>query len=208
MKRVLLLSVLALASSMAAWASGIDIVNKHGSVFISYAGIVSKGSQLHQFNGIVAPPGHALGSVSFSTGALTSGSLLTGGTFSSVGSSLLVIGKGHFGQPKGVIFQGTFVGQIKWTLISRSGQNLVFQLRGFVVGQLYNGRFVGLQTKQTIDTTVAQLGKGIGRIAGGTTRPLMPEPGTLGLIGTGLLGIAGMAWRKLVPGAPDRPNSF
>ena len=78
MRRVLVLALLALALPMAAWADGIDLVNLHGSISISSAGITSVGSQLHQFNGVVAPSGHTLGSVSFSTGALLSGSIAAG----------------------------------------------------------------------------------------------------------------------------------
>ena len=91
MRRVLVLALLALALPMAAWADGIDLVNKFGSISISAAGITSIGSQLKQFNGVVAAPGHSLGSVSFSTGALIGGSIQTGGTFSDVGSSLLMM---------------------------------------------------------------------------------------------------------------------
>jgi len=53
----------------------IDIVNKYGSVSISNAGIVSHGSQLVGFNGVIAGPGHSLGSVAFTTGALISGTI-------------------------------------------------------------------------------------------------------------------------------------
>ena len=68
MRRVLVLALLSLALPMAAWATGIDLVNLHGSISISNAGIASVGSQLHTYNGITADPGHTLGSVSFSTG--------------------------------------------------------------------------------------------------------------------------------------------
>ena len=197
MKRMIVVAMLLWALlPMAAWGSGIGLINKYGTVSISNAGIVSKGSQLVGFNGIVAPHGRSLGSVSFSTGALTSGSLQTGGIFSSGGSSFNVIGKGGHGLPKGVIFTGTFIGQIHWSEISKNGANLVFLLRGAVSGQLYTGRMVTLQTKQTINATVGQLAQGIGHIAGGKTRSTIPEPGSLGLIGTGLVGIGGLMGRR------------
>jgi hypothetical protein len=199
MKRVLFLAVLVLASPMAAWANGIGgIVNKHGSISISNAGIFSKGSQLVQIGRIVAPPGHALGSVTFNTGALLNGTILGGGHFAGGQdvSHFIVIGKGNFGQPKGTIFVGYFKGPVQWTLVSENGQNLVFELSGLVVGQLYNGRFVRLDTIQIIVTTVGQLRQGIGHIVGGITHPVIPEPGTLGLIGTGLIGIALMGWAQ------------
>src|SRR6267142_923088 len=144
MRRVLVLTLVSLTLPMAAWADGIDLLNKFGTISISNAGITSKGSQLFQFNGINT--GHSLGSVSFSTGALLSGSIQSGGTFSSVGSSFKVVGIGNGGQPKGVIFNGAFTGPITWTLVSSNGQTLTFQLTGMLSGQLYNGTTVSGST--------------------------------------------------------------
>src|SRR5271170_7463901 len=101
MRRVVVLAILALALPIAAWADGINLTNDFGSISISNSGITSIGSQLKTFNGITAPAGHALGSVSFSTGALISGSLAAGGTFSAAGSTFTVIGSGKYGEPKG-----------------------------------------------------------------------------------------------------------
>jgi hypothetical protein len=199
MRRVLFLALLALALPMAAWADGIDLTNQFGSISISTAGITSMQSQLKSFNGITAPAGHALGSVSFSTGALVSGSLLAGGVFSDVGSSFVVIGKGNFGQPKGTIFSGSFVGPIVWTLTSAPGaKTLTYSLTGTIQGMLYNGRIVSGVTTQNFFTTASQLNSGIAHIRGGTTTLSTPEPGTLGLLGAGLVGVAGMFRRKLM----------
>ena len=196
MRRVVGVALLAMTLPIAAWASGIDLTNKGGTIAISLSGITSHGSQLKSFNGIQAPPGHSLGSVSYSTGALTSGTITGGGTFSSVGSSFVVIGKGNYGQPKGVIFSGAFVGDVNWTLVSQVGQTLTYTLSGDLAGQLYNGRMVTGTTTQTIITHPGQLAKGIGHINLGDTHLNTPEPGPLGLLGTGLLGIAGTFRRK------------
>jgi hypothetical protein len=199
MKAALILIVLALASPLTAFADGIVLTNQGGDIAISNAGISSIGSQLRSFNGIVAPPGHSIGSVRFSTGALTSGSLATGGTFSSTGSSFVVIGNGNYGQPKGTIFSGSFVGPIIWTLTSAPGiKNLTFTLSGTIQGMLYDGRMVSGTTVQNIYTTNGQLAQGIGHIKVGSTPLAVPEPGTLSMFGLGLVGLGGMFRRKLV----------
>jgi hypothetical protein len=198
MRRVVILALLALALPIVAFADGIDLTNQFGSISVTNAGIVSVGSQLESFNGVVAPKGHSLGSVKFTTGALLTGSIATGGTFSSTGSTFVVIGKGNYGQPKGVIFSGTFVGPITWTLVSQVGLKQTFTLSGQIQGTLYDGRTVTGTTTQTIYSVPGQLSQGIGHIQVGTEQFAVPEPGTLGLLGTGLLGIAGMFRRKLI----------
>ncbi len=199
MKAALLLIVLALALPLTAFADGIVLTNQNGSISISTAGISSFGSQLKSFNGVVAPPGHSLGSVRFSTGALISGSIAAGGTFSSTGSSFVVIGRGNYGQPKGTIFNGSFVGPIMWTLTSPPGaKNLTFTLSGTIQGMLYDGRMVSGTTVQNIYTINGQLAQGIGHIKVGSTPLAVPEPSTLGMFGVGLVALGGMFRRKLV----------
>jgi len=199
MKAAFLLIILALALPLTAFADGILLTNQNGSIAISNAGISSTGSQLRSFNGIVAPPGHSLGSVSFSTGALISGSIAAGGTFSSTGSSFVVIGKGNYGQPKGTIFSGSFVGPIIWTLTSPPGaKNLTFTLSGTIQGMLFDGRMVSGTTVQNIYTINGQLAQGIGHIKVGSTPLSVPEPGTLSMFGVGLVALGGMVRRKLI----------
>jgi len=198
MRRVVVLALLALILPIAAWADGINLTNQFGSISVSDSGITTRGSELTSFNGIVAPKGHSLGTVSYSTGALTSGTIAGGGVFSSTGSSFNVVGRCNYGQPKGVIFSGAFVGDISWTLVSQVKTKLTYTLSGDISGQLYTGRMVTGSTTQTIVSTAGQLQNGVGHITLGNTHINTPEPGTLGLLGTGLLGIAGTFRRKKV----------
>ena len=170
MKAALVLIVLALALPVAAFADGIVLVNQFGSIAISNAGITLTGSQLTSFNGVVAPRGHSLGSVSFSTGALISGSNTAGGTFSSLGSTFDVTGNGK-GVPHGAIFTDSFTGPITWALISKIGANLTYTLSGTISGMLYSGRMVTGTTSQTIYSTSGQLSQGIGHVKAGSTQP-------------------------------------
>ena len=131
----------------------LDLTNQFGTVNITDAGIVSKGSQLGSYNGIVAPPNKSLGGVSFSTGTFTGTNIFSGGTFSGTGSSLSVIsGPANYGQPpKGNIFTGSFVGPITWTLVSQTGKLTDnFTLSGPIKGMLYTGSNVSGTATQNI----------------------------------------------------------
>ena len=102
MKKLLMLAVLALALPMAVFASsGVDYTNSGGTLSGSNSGLSLSGSTLAAVNGLNGGgliTGN-LGSVTFSTGALTSGSLQMGGTFAAGGQ---LRGARHFGSQSGL----------------------------------------------------------------------------------------------------------
>jgi len=216
MRRVVVLALLALALPIAAWADGINITNQGGTVAITgMAGtgglgtigvstISSHGSQMTSWNNHT---GH-LGSVSYSTGALQSGTISGGGVFAS-GGSFDITGFGNWaskltGTACGSgcdLFTGSFSSTVDWTLVSHTKQSETFTLTGSLVGTLYTGRTVtGTTTQEIKIDNSGQLNKGIGHIGTGGSHLNTPEPGTLGLLGTGLLAVAGMFRRKLTKG--------
>jgi 4-amino-4-deoxy-L-arabinose transferase-like glycosyltransferase len=199
MRRIaVVLGLCALLLPMAAWADGIDLTNQFGTVNVTKAGVVSNGAELLSYNGIVAPHGGSLGSVSFSTGAFLGASIFGDGIFSSAGSSFVVKGVGSHGQPKGFIFKGAFVGPITWTLVSQIGKfTYNFTLSGTISGTS-DGRNVTGTTTQYITLSKNQwIHDQTGWLRLGNTKWPVPEPGTLELLGTGLIAVAGTMRRKL-----------
>lgn len=200
MKRILLMALLAMALPLAAFAdTSADFTNSGGTLTGSSLGLSLSGSELIAVNGLGGGliTGD-LGSVSFSTGALISGSLNMGGTFSGTGSSFVITGSAS-GIPSGTIFSGSFSGPVTWTLVTLANGTHNYTLTGSLTGTWYNGQTVyGATTQLTINT-----GKGFFNgstlISSGDTNisSTVPEPGTLGLIGTGLVGLAGIVRRKL-----------
>jgi hypothetical protein len=197
MKRMLLMALLALALPMAAFAgSSNDFTNSGGTLSGSSAGLTLTGSELIAVNssGLGLVTGN-LGTVTFSTGALSSGSLQMGGTFSS-GGSFDITGNGS-GVPNGAIFTGSFSGPVTWTLVTLANGTHNYTLTGSLTGTWYNGATVDGATVQLTINTGRGFFNGSTTISSGDTNIVVPEPGTLTLLGTGMLGLAGILRRKL-----------
>jgi hypothetical protein len=199
MKRTLMLAILALALPMAAFANNsIDFTNSGGTLSGSSAGLSLTGSELiavNGLNGLGLVTGN-LGSLSFTTGALTSGSLQMGGTFAG-GGSFIIDGNGTNGIPSGAIFTGSFSGPVTWTLITLANGTHDYTLSGSVTGTTLSGATVEGATVQLVINTGKGFFNGSTTISSGDTNIVVAEPGSLTLLGTGLLGLAGVVRRKL-----------
>jgi hypothetical protein len=198
MKRIALLALLALALPLAAFATSIDITNSGGTLAGSNAGLTLSSSLLiavNGLNGLGLVTGNSLGNVTFSTGALASGTLKMGGTFLG-GGTFTITGNGNGGIPSGTIFSGTFSGPVTWTLVPLANGTHNYTLTGVVTGVLGSGFNTSGVTVQLTINTGRGLFNGSTTISSGDTNISVPEPGTLGLLGTGLVGIAGAMHRK------------
>jgi hypothetical protein len=205
MKRLVLMALLAMALPLAAFAdNSVDFTNSGGTLSGSAAGFSLTGSELIAVNGFggggLVTGG--LGGVTFSTGALISGgthALQMGGTFAG-GGSFTITGNGTDGIPNGTVFTGSFSGPVTWTLITLANGTHNYTLTGSITGQWGGtGPMVDGATVQLTINTGKGFFDGSTTISSGDTNigGTVPEPGTLGLLGTGLVGLAGIVRKKL-----------
>jgi hypothetical protein len=189
MKRILWMTLLlVLALPMAAFAdSNVDLTNVGGTLVGTSAGLTLTDSTLIHMNGTLGN----LGTVEFATGALLSGSLQGNATFDGGGSFTIV------SNTSGTLFSGAFDGPVTWSLTTLANGTHNYTLTGAISGSWMGGATVYGATSQLTINTGRGFFNGSTSIASGDTNIVVPEPGSLTLMGTGLLGFAGVLRRKL-----------
>jgi len=198
MKKLILLAIVALALPLSAMASSVTFSTQSGNAWVgstlsttSSSGFTTpgrvgtiKGLSGHNYSGL------NLGRLTFTTGALASGSLASGATFAGGGSFTINLNGSVKGMPNATVFQGSFSSPVIWTSLG----NGYYSLSGTIVG-MFNGH------KVNGGVTILFAGgikNGHISMSGATVNLPMPvpEPGTLTMLGTGLIGLAGLARRK------------
>ena len=198
-----LLTVFLLAFPLAVWANNVGFQSSGGQITSNGFTLNVNSSTLTSLTGMTGAGSISgnLGIVSFSTGALISGSMAAGGRFAG-GGSFSMIGNGTNGLPNGVIFHGQFNGPVTWTASfvpnANAGKGAWFySLSGSVAGTLGNGQSFSAKIQfSTRDVPRGQQFSSLANVNNGAGAVTVPEPGTLGLLATGLFGVAVVVRRR------------
>ena len=205
MKSLILRLALFSVSSTVLWANPISFQNSGGKLTSNGSTLSVNGSTVTTWAGT---SGNALsgglGVLSLKTGSIVSGSLAMGAMFAS-GGSLSIFGNGTNGIPKATLFSGTFTGPVSWkaSFHPTAGPNhqgaWYYSLNGKINGSLSNGqRISGAFHLSTLDVPKGAQFSSAANLEGGLGNLAVPEPGSLGLLASGLVGLAVVLRKRLV----------
>ena len=208
MKRVLWMVLLTLALPLAAFAGDVDFSSQSGTLTGNSSMMTLSGTEtINTIKGLGSGPlGTAssdLATVSFTTGALTQVGTSNVWTIASGGSFTVTADTNLPGIASGTtIFSGQFscsaTNPCTWTLAGNANGTNVYFLSGHVSGTWYTGTTVqGFTFNTVLNSGQGIFDGGTGSIVSGDTTFLTPEPGSLMLMGTGLVGLGGALRRKL-----------
>jgi|SRR5215471_3995198 len=188
-----------LLTTSAAFADSTDYSNSGGTLSGTNAGLTLTGSTLIAVVDLTTGTTvtGSLGTVEFSTGALTGGSLQMGGTLAA-GGSFTITGNGTGGIGNGVLFSGSFSGPVSWTLTTLANGTHNYTLSGVVTGMMGGVNVSGVTVQLTVNTGKGFFDGSIGISGGDTTIGSVPEPSTLALFGTGAISFIGTLRRKFL----------
>lgn len=196
---------LMLLTGTVATATSVDFSNLGGTLIGSANGLRLATSELTAviINGV--PQTGDLGNIQFDTGAVAHGNLQTGATFRA-GGDFAIVGNASNPLDNGVIFIGSFDGPVVWALTTLANGTHNYTLTGTITGQTFRGSTVEGATIQLTINTGKGFFNGTTKISSGNTdfaafgvgRGVVPEPSSMIMMGTGLLGLIAKFRRKLV----------
>jgi hypothetical protein len=202
-KRMFVLVLWTLVFPMASFANSNLVFGNAGGKITLQSNTMVGNSFLTSLTGNGLNVTGSLGTVTYKTGALLSGNVGSTAMFAA-GGSFIVKSNGAGGLPSGTIFSGAFSGPVSWVgTFNPAGNNgagnwtyvLTAQVDGTLSG-IGSGKAIAATIQFTFDVPNSLPFSKSVRLNYGTTTVSAPENGTLGLLGTGLIGLAGLIRRK------------
>ena len=151
----------------------------------------STASSVFDINGMAVT-----GTLTLTTGAFSGTNLANSGTFAPGTLTITTTGFNNF---SGVLFTGTFGSSsspIQWIALGKVGAFFEYELIGSVDGTFEGSTAVTGETAQLYFHSTTPYHGGAISLGSGTTDIVVPEQGTIALMGTGLLGLGLTVRRK------------